>query len=199
VINFSAIFSHTFDNSTILSVPERFNAISRLNEAAARLYAFHKLHYPQLAPDTAWHWLKEGEAWQGNDPEEAWIANESLMLVGPGGLYMSFGRRACYVHAERLRAFVSVPEVQSATREICYALTSAMGGSAAIYLPDSGPWKVTLAFDCVGDDLTFEQIQGWLSQQIGPPADTIESMDAMLNNGDLGGYVIDHFEGLKRG
>jgi hypothetical protein len=66
-----------------------------------------------------------------------------------------------------------------------------------IYLPDSGPWSVTLAFDLVNDNLSFDQILTWLEEQIGPPSETIEGIEEKLQSGDLGGYFVDDVADLR--
>lgn len=199
-VDFVAILGHSLDISSILSLPDRLNTDPNIGRATARFYQFltQKELYPLLSPDDNWYWEESyNKKWEGANSEEIW--DGEIPLQGPCTLRLHFGREALYLFAPgRFFTFVFDVETQIETRHICYALARALNGTEAIYLPDSGPWKVQQALDLISESYSLAQIQEWLRQNIGIPCQTIQDVDAVLRKDNaLGGYYIDSFQDIR--
>jgi hypothetical protein len=199
-VDFAAILAHPFDNSDILAVPERLNTDQEvLGKATAHFQTFVKRsgQYPLLKDETIWHW-GVGHEWNTNDPESVWDVNQDIFLAGPGLLSVHFGRATCHFFVPfRWSRFTTDASTQIETRKICFAVVKAFSSSKAIYLPESGPFRVTTALDLVLEGATFQQIEDWLQQNIGEPAPNAEKVNDLMQTGDLGSYFIDDFADLK--
>jgi hypothetical protein len=201
-VDFAAILAHPFDNSDILSLPERLNADREvLGKAAIQFQRFVKRsdQYPLLKEESSWSWNVGHGDWDSNDPEGVWdIVNQDVFLQGPGLLSVHFGRASCHFFAPfKWSRFVTDAPTQIETRKINFAVVKAFAGNKAIYLPDSGSWRVTTALDLVLEGATFQQIEEWLLKNVGESAPTIEKVHDLMQTGDLGSYFIDDFADFK--
>jgi hypothetical protein len=98
-VDFAAILSHPFDNSNILSVPERLNANRDLSQVLLRFQVFlaRKWNYSGSEEDLAWHWVNGPfNERKGMHPGEIWNSELPPAIDGPR-MSVRFGRCTCYV------------------------------------------------------------------------------------------------------
>jgi hypothetical protein len=199
-VDFSAILSHRFDNSDILTVPERLNADrERMGKVTAEYRAFlNQTGHWRFEDQTLWHWEQGRREWKGNDPNDIWNSDDPIGLAGPALLSIYFGRGACDFSAPlRWSVFVKDAAFQLETRKVCYAIVQAFQGDKAIYLPDSAS-QVSVASEGVYENRSFQQIRYWLKQNIGEPAKTLQALRILVAADNWEGYFIDDFEDLKQ-
>lgn len=200
-VDFTAILSHPFDDSDILTVPERLNADrEKLGKAKSQYHAFIKqTGYFLLEDDIVWHWEEGLHEWKGNNPDAIWNSNNPIELVGSPLLRIHFGRGACDLSAPLgWRTFLTDSRFQIETRKVCFAIAQAFAGDKAIYLPDSAS-QVSVAADRVYENDNLQQIEDWLKQNIGEPSPTIEHLQELIKTEDWEGYFIDHFPDFSPG
>jgi len=201
-VDFIAILSHPFNDSDILTVPERLNADREsFSKAVTEYHAFIKQTGHFLLEDQAlWHWEQGRREWKGNDPNDIWYSNDPITLAGPTLLNIHFGCAACDFSAPlRWSIFINDASFQLETRKVCFAITQAFAGDKAIYVPDS-TWRVQGAIERVYENDRLEQIEDWLKKHIGEPSPTIAHMQELMKTQDLEDcYFVDYFSDLGDG
>lgn len=192
-VNFRALLSHPFDETNILSAPDRLN--SEILLETLQFQAFLKNHeYYSTANDndTRWHWDRffSGEDWQGTAQEVFFSSDPGTdtFLGGPGMFMIVFEKHMCTLdHVCRWRTFIEEPDIQAVFRRVAAAIVKAFNGNEAIYVPDSA-YPASGAADCVHEGYTLEQTKQWCYEQFGPPVASLSDTEAMRPSGRIGGY-----------
>src|SRR5689334_16307404 len=100
-VDFVAILGHSLDNSTIVSLPNRWNSDPNIRIATTRFCQFltRKGWFSKLSVDNTWFWeVSYDKKWEGTNAEEIWNSGD-VVLQGLGILALHFGRGALYLSA----------------------------------------------------------------------------------------------------
>jgi hypothetical protein len=164
-VNFTAFFSHSFDQEELSNV-EDF-----LNRAWTRVGKFLPVldGYPISGQ---WKWEKG----YGNSVIDELHKYPVAHFDGPECFRAMLSPRLFSVsHLARWHTFITNTEVRNRLRGVCLELASSLNSPCVIYLPDSGSFSSS-AHGLMYEDAKLLEVIDWLWLNCGPPADSIQAI-----------------------
>ena len=172
-VNFNALFSHTFDDSTILSVPDLLNNDQKLADKVKR----HEFYIREIKP---WYWDIDwsdisNEASHSLQAQDVWDSYRNYLEVRHGTYWsIRFSRRICLVsYPKQWYEFLMNNSSQTGFREFCRELARIFNSPRALYLPDSAYSTANIRYksDYEFESTTLEQLEGYAVRNFGLPKD----------------------------
>ena len=167
--DFTAVVNHNFDERQIYNLPDLLN---RTWPKVEPLLPIIEGYPAPGTPPRKWEWSER----DGGFSATRLLNNETVILEGDEfhGFVSKHVFSVC--HAVRWATFLEDQTTRSKVRQVCQHIASVLGANQIIYLP-SGFLKPEGAIGLMYEGKAVEDMIGWLLENCGPAAQSVDSFD----------------------